>query len=73
VAQENDKWSEQEIGTDCYLVLAGPQTEQTRVGFYPINDTAVSDEERVRFQVKPRARLMAEPDQSARWPPEAQK
>jgi hypothetical protein len=42
-----------------------------RIGFYPINDTAVSDEERVRFQVKPRARLIAEPDQSARWPPEA--
>jgi hypothetical protein len=41
-----------------------------RVGFYPINDTAVTDEERVRFQIKPRARLMAEPDQSARWPPE---
>jgi hypothetical protein len=42
-----------------------------RIGFYPINERAVSDEERVRFQIKPRARLMAEPDQSARWPPEA--
>jgi hypothetical protein len=42
-----------------------------QIGFYPINDTAVSDEERVRFQIKPRARLMAEPDQPARWPPEA--
>jgi hypothetical protein len=41
-----------------------------RVGFYPINDTAITDEERVRFQVKPRSRLMAEPDESARWPPE---
>jgi hypothetical protein len=41
-----------------------------RIGFYPINDTAVTDEERVRFQIKPRARLMAEPEQSARWPPE---
>lgn len=42
-----------------------------QIGFYPINDTAVSDEERVRFQIKPRARLMAEPDQPARWPPQA--
>jgi hypothetical protein len=41
-----------------------------QIGFYPINDTAVTDEERVRFQIKPRARLMAEPDQPARWPPE---
>jgi hypothetical protein len=41
-----------------------------QTGFYPINDTAVTDEERVRFQIKPRARLMAEPDQPARWPPE---
>jgi hypothetical protein len=41
-----------------------------QIGFYPINDTAVTDEERVRFQVKPRARLMAEPDQPARWPTE---
>jgi hypothetical protein len=41
-----------------------------RTGFYPINDTAVSDEERARFQIKPRARLVAEPDQKARWPPE---
>lgn len=41
-----------------------------RMGFYPINDTAVTDDERVRFQVKPRAGLLAEPDQSARWPPE---
>jgi len=41
--------------------------------FYPIDDTAVTDEERVRFQVKPRARLMAEPDQPARWPPEERK
>jgi hypothetical protein len=41
-----------------------------QVGFYPISDTAVTDEERVRFQIKPRARLMAEPDQPARWPPE---
>ena len=41
-----------------------------QIGFYPINDTAVSDEERVRFQIKPRARLMAEPAQPARWPPE---
>jgi hypothetical protein len=24
----------------------------------------------VRFQIKPRARLMAEPDQPARWPPQ---
>jgi hypothetical protein len=39
-----------------------------QIGFYPINDTAVTDEERVRFQIKPRARLMAEPDQPARWP-----
>jgi hypothetical protein len=36
-----------------------------QIGFYPINDTAVTDEERVRFQIKPRARLMAEPDQPA--------
>jgi hypothetical protein len=42
-----------------------------QIGFYPINDTAVTDEERVRFQIKPRARLMAEPDQPARWPPQA--
>jgi hypothetical protein len=42
-----------------------------QIGFYPINDTAVTDDERVRFQIKPRARLMAEPDQPARWPPEA--
>jgi hypothetical protein len=41
-----------------------------QIGFYAINDTAVTDEERVRFQIKPRARLMAEPDQPARWPPE---
>jgi hypothetical protein len=41
-----------------------------QIGFYPINDTAVTDEERVRFQIKARARLMAEPDQPARWPPE---
>jgi hypothetical protein len=41
-----------------------------QIGFYPINDTAVTDEERVRFQIKPRPRLMAEPDQPARWPPE---
>jgi hypothetical protein len=41
-----------------------------QIGFYPINDTAVTDEERVRFQIKPRAQLMAEPDQKARWPPE---
>jgi hypothetical protein len=41
-----------------------------QIGFYPINDTAVTDEERARFQIKSRARLMAEPDQSARWPPE---
>jgi hypothetical protein len=41
-----------------------------QIGFYPINDTAVTDEERVRFQIKPRARLLAEPDQSARWPPD---
>jgi hypothetical protein len=33
-------------------------------------DTAVTDEERVRFQIKPRTRLMAEPDQPARWPPQ---
>jgi hypothetical protein len=43
------------------------------VGVYPINDTAVTDEERARFQVKPRARLLAEPDQPARWPPEETK
>lgn len=43
-----------------------------QIGFYPINDTAVTDEERVRFQIKPRARLIAEPDQPARWPPEKQ-
>jgi hypothetical protein len=41
-----------------------------QIGFYPINDTAVTDEERVRFQIKPRARLMAEPDEPARWPPQ---
>jgi hypothetical protein len=41
-----------------------------RIGHFPINDTAVTDDERARFQIKPRARLMAEPDQSARWPPE---
>jgi len=41
-----------------------------RIGIYPINDTAVTDAERVRFQIKPLARLMAEPDQPARWPPE---
>lgn len=29
----------------------------------------ITDEERVHFQIKPRARLMAEPDQPARWPP----
>ena len=40
-----------------------------QIGFYPINDTAVTDDS-VRFQIKPRARLMAEPDQPARWPPE---
>jgi hypothetical protein len=43
----------------------GKQTD-----FFPIDDTTVTDEERVRFQIKPRARLMAEPDQPARWPPE---
>jgi len=36
----------------------------------PINDTAVSDAERARLQIKPRARLVAEPDQKTRWPPE---
>jgi hypothetical protein len=41
-----------------------------RIGHFPINDTAVTDDERARFQIKPRARLTAEPDQSARWPPE---
>jgi hypothetical protein len=41
-----------------------------QIGFYTINDTAVTDEERVRFQIKPRARLTAEPDQPARWPPQ---
>jgi hypothetical protein len=41
-----------------------------QTGFYPINDTAVTDEERVRFQIKPRSRLVAEPDQQPRWPPE---
>jgi hypothetical protein len=40
-----------------------------QIDFFPIDDTAVADEERVRFQIKPRARLMAEPDQPARWPP----
>jgi hypothetical protein len=39
-----------------------------RIGHFPINDTAFTDEERARFQIEPRARLMAEPDQSARWP-----
>ena len=41
-----------------------------QIDFFPIDDTAVTDEERVRFQIKPRARLMAEPDQPARWPPQ---
>jgi hypothetical protein len=41
-----------------------------QTGFYPIDDTAVTDEERVRFQIKPRDRLIAEPDQPARWPPQ---
>jgi hypothetical protein len=41
-----------------------------QIGVSPINETAVTDEERAHFQIKPRVRLMAEPDQSARWPPE---
>jgi hypothetical protein len=40
------------------------------VGVYPINETAVNDEEREHFQVKTLARLLAEPEQPARWPPE---
>ena len=43
--------------------------ENGQMGLSPINGT-VSDEERARFQIKPRARLLAEPDQSVRWPPE---
>jgi hypothetical protein len=53
-----------------YGVQEKRDENRKQIGFYPINDTAVTDEERVRFQIKPRARLMAEPDQSARWPPE---
>lgn len=41
-----------------------------QIGFHTINETAATDEERIRYQVKPKARLLAEPNQPARWPPE---
>jgi hypothetical protein len=52
-----------------YGVQEKRDNKAKQIGFFPIDDTAVTDEERVRFQIKPRARLMAEPDQPARWPP----
>lgn len=40
--------------------------EHRQEGFHPIDDTAVTDEERARFQVKPLARLREHPEESAK-------